>query len=183
MHFGVGRVERRFVEMKRVAVLHQELARAHHAEAGPDLVAELQVDLIEVAGQLLVALHFAANDVGDDLFVRGAETEVALVAILQSQHFGSHLVPALRLLPQLCRLYERHQYFLRTAAVHLFADDRFDLAQHAQAERQPGIDPRGESADEAGAQHEAMARNVGVGRRLFESGNQQLTRAHVLYGS
>jgi hypothetical protein len=41
--------------VERIGVLHQEFARAHHAEARADLVAELGLDLVEVDRQLLVA--------------------------------------------------------------------------------------------------------------------------------
>jgi len=34
------------VQMRRVSILHQELARAHDSEARPDLIAELGLDLV-----------------------------------------------------------------------------------------------------------------------------------------
>jgi hypothetical protein len=40
------------IGMEAVGVLHQELARAHDAEARPDLVAELGLDLVVVDRQL-----------------------------------------------------------------------------------------------------------------------------------
>jgi hypothetical protein len=42
------------VEVEGVGVLHQELARAHGAEAGPHLVTELPLDVVEVERQILV---------------------------------------------------------------------------------------------------------------------------------
>jgi hypothetical protein len=41
--------------VKGIGVLHGELAPAHDAEARPDLVAELGLDLIEVPRQLPIA--------------------------------------------------------------------------------------------------------------------------------
>ena len=52
---------------------------------GPDLVAEFGLDLIEIDRQLLVAAQFPPRDVGDDLLVRGAVGEFALVAVLEAQ--------------------------------------------------------------------------------------------------
>ena len=60
------------VDVEGVGVLHEELARAHHAEARPALVAELHLDLVEIRRQLAIALQLAARDVGDDFLVRRA---------------------------------------------------------------------------------------------------------------
>ena len=48
-------------------------------------------------------------------------------------------------------------------AVHLLADDRFQLLDGAQAERQIGVDAGGDFADHAGAHHQLLADDVGVG--------------------
>ena len=47
-HPVVGMARAGLIEVERIGVLHQELARAHDAEARPDLVAELPLDVIEV---------------------------------------------------------------------------------------------------------------------------------------
>jgi hypothetical protein len=71
--------------MERVGVLHDEFAAAHDAKTRPYLVAELQLDLIEIDRQLAIALQFAPRNVGDHLFVRRAHHKVTLVAILDAQ--------------------------------------------------------------------------------------------------
>src|SRR5690606_40935186 len=48
-------------------------ACAHDAEAGPDLVAELGLDLVEVDRELAIALQLAAGEVGDHFLVGRAE--------------------------------------------------------------------------------------------------------------
>ena len=78
----------RIVDVEGVAVLHDELAAAHQPEARADLVAELRLDLEQVDRQLLVALDDLADDVGDDLFVRGAEAEIGALAILEAQQLA-----------------------------------------------------------------------------------------------
>ena len=48
VHVPIFTFETRVVRVKGVAVLHQELAGAHHAESRPDLIPELRLDLIQV---------------------------------------------------------------------------------------------------------------------------------------
>ena len=109
--------------MERVRVLHEELARPHHAEARPNLIAKLRLDLVEDHRQLAVALDVAPRDVGDDLLVRGSDAEVTLVAILEAQQVGSELIPPSAFLPKLGRLNRRQQQLERAGAIHLLADD------------------------------------------------------------
>jgi hypothetical protein len=47
-HLVVGVPRAGLVEVEGIGVLHQELARAHHAEARAHLVAELPLDVVEV---------------------------------------------------------------------------------------------------------------------------------------
>src|SRR5262252_9689906 len=62
---GVG-----VVHVKGIAVLHDELAATHQAEARTDLVAELRLDLKDIQRKLLIARDDLPDDVGDDFFVR-----------------------------------------------------------------------------------------------------------------
>ena len=57
--------------------------------------------------------------------------------------------------------------------VHLLADDVLDLAQHAQAERQPGVDARGVAADVAGADEQPVARHLGVVGVVAQGAHEQ----------
>ena len=109
VHGVVSGLQRRLVDVERVRVLHEELARAHHAEARPALVAEFHLDLVEVRRQLAVTLELVARDVGDDFLVRRPQAEVALVAILDAQQFGAELAPPAGFHPQLGGDDARHQ--------------------------------------------------------------------------
>jgi len=164
--------------MEGIAVLHQELAAAHDAEARTDLVAELGLDLVQVQRQLAVALDVATDDVGDHFLVRRADHEIALVAILEAQQLRAVLLAATGLLPQLEGLDCRHQQLKGAGLVHLVADDVLDLAQHAQAKRHPGVNAGGRALDEAGAQHQFLADDLGVGGGFLESGEKELRSAH-----
>ncbi len=84
-HIPIFALEVGVAPVKRIAVLHHELAPAHDTEARPALVAEFGLDLIEVHGQLPVALDLVARDVGDDLFGGRLDHEVAFVPVLQAQ--------------------------------------------------------------------------------------------------
>ena len=58
-----------------------------------------------------------------------------------------------------------------------FADDGLDPAQHAPAERQPGVAAGGGASDVAGADEEPVARDLRVGRVLAEGPQEQRRHA------
>ncbi len=76
-----------FVLVKAVGVLHDELTSPHQSEAGPDFVAKLCLDLIEVQRHLSIGADFASEEVGDHFLVGRSQTEVALVAIFKAEEF------------------------------------------------------------------------------------------------
>ena len=174
VHHAVGLFQAFKAAVEGIGILHDELARAHHAETRTDFVAELGLDLVEVQRQLAVALHFAPRDVGDDLLMRGAEAEQVVVPVLDLQHLRAEHIPASGFLPQFGGLHGGHQQLDTAAPVHLFAHDRFDFAQYAQAQGHPGVQAAGEFADVARAQHQAVAGQFGFGRGFLESGNKKL---------
>src|SRR4029079_12081049 len=102
-HVVVSNVQALRARMEGVGVLHDELAPAHEAEAGTDLVPELGLDLVEADRELPGALDVPADDVRDHLFMGGPEDEVALVPVLDPQELLAVLHPAPRLLPELSR--------------------------------------------------------------------------------
>ena len=178
VHLLVGKTRRRFVTIEGVRVLHDEFAPAHHAEAGAAFIAELRLDVEDVERKLTPAADFLTNDVGGHLFGRGLNDEVAVVPVLDAQEFGPVLVPAARFLPKFSRLHDRHQKLHGARADHFFADDRFDLADDAQADRHVGVDAGGQLLDHAGADHVLLTDDVGIGRSLFERGNKKGTSSH-----
>lgn len=99
-HGGIASVRSRVVAVEGVGVLHHEFAAAHEAETGAQLVAELGLNLVEVQGELTIGTHFAAQQIRDHFFMRGAEAVVALIAILEAQQLIAEFLPAARLDPQ-----------------------------------------------------------------------------------
>ena len=60
----------------------------------------------------------------------------------------------------------------RAGAVLLFAYDLLYLLEHAEADRQPGVDARGGLADQSRLQHQLVADDLGVGRAFLEDGQE-----------
>src|SRR3989304_1458596 len=87
---------------------------------------------------------------GDAPLVRHAEAHVAPVAVLEPEHLAADRVPAARLAPDLGGVDHGHRDLLPADRVHLLAENRADLVEHALAERQGDGHPRGELAGEAG---------------------------------
>ena len=174
---GVQRVG--FGQVEVVAVLHQELASAHHPEPRPHLVAELPLDVVERQRQLLVARHRRAEDVGDQLLVGRPVEHVALVPVLDPQHLGAVVVVAPALAPELRRLQRRHQQRDVPGALLLLVDDRLDPAQHLVAERQPRVDPGARLPNHPGPQHQPVTGDLRLGRRLAQERQEVSGQAHV----
>ncbi len=178
VHPVVAEARRVEIAIERIGVLHRELAPAHDAEARPPLVAELGLDVIEISRQRAVAAQLLASDVGDDLFARRLDHEVALVAVLDAHQLGAVLLEPPRFLPQLGRLHHRHQQLDAAGAVHLLAHDALDPADDAQAHRHVRVDAGGESLDEAGAHHELVAHDLGIGGGFLQRRDEELTGFH-----
>ena len=171
-HDVVGALGALEVEIEAVAVLHQELAPAHDAEAGPDLVPELPLDVVEVARQVAVAPDVVAHDLGDLLLVRGAVEHVALVTVRDAQHLRPIGIVTPALAPQVGALERGHQHGMSAGCLHLLVHDVLDVLQHPEPQRQPGIDAGRGLADHAGAQHQAMGDDRGLGRRVLQRGQE-----------
>ena len=93
----------------------------------------------------------------------GAEAEVPLVPICQSQQLRAIHLPATGLKPQVGWLHDRHQEFQPFDRIHFLAHDAFDLADNPEAQRQPAIEARRQRSYHSGAQHELMADDFRAG--------------------
>ena len=177
-HAVIGVARRVLVQIEGIGVLHQELAAAHHAEARADLVPELPLDMVEVERQILVGLDVGADDLGDHLFVGRPVEHLAVVPVLDAQHLLAIGIVAPALAPEIGRLDRRHQDLDGAGAILFLADHRADLVEHAQAERQPGIDAGRLLADHARTQHQPVGDDLGLLGRIAQKGQEVAGETH-----
>src|SRR5262249_59319400 len=102
-----------------------ELEAGTPAEAWTLLGAEFPLDMIENLRQFAIGANVGAEDLGDHLLVGGPVKHVALMAILDAQHFRAVGVVASALAPKIRELQGRHQELDGTRAVLLLAHDLF----------------------------------------------------------
>ncbi len=150
-HGPVGLLGTLFVLVKGVGVFHDELTAAHQTETGADFITEFRLYLVQIDRQLLVGLDFAANEISDDFFVRGAEAVIATMAVINAKEFLAVVIPAAGFTPQVSGLNHGHEHFHGTGAVHFLTYDLSHLVDGAQAERQVVVNTAGELADHARA--------------------------------
>ena len=166
------------IQVERIGVLHQELAPAHQPKARPHLVAELPLQMIEIERQIFVGAHIGAKNLGDHFLVGRPVQHVALVAILDAQHLLAIGLVAPALAPEFRRLDGRHQKLDGAGTILFLTHDPAHLVEHAQPERQKGIDAGGLLADHAGAQHQAVGDDLGLFRRLTQDRQEVAGKAH-----
>ena len=166
------------VAVKRVSILHDELATTHQAKAWAALVAELGLDLVEVLGQLFVAAQFLPCNVCHHFFAGGLHHEVAAMAVADAQQLRPHLFKAPGFLPQLGRLNHRHGALHSPGPVHFLAHDGFHLADDPQPHGHVVIDARAQLLDQPRTHHEFVADHFGVCRSFLEGGDKELRGFH-----
>ena len=109
----------------------------------------------------------------EHLLVGGAEQEVVAAAVLQPEEVGAVLGPPAGRLVGLARQQRREVHLLRAHRVHLLADDALDVAEHPEAQRQPG-EPAGRGPpDVAGAHEQPVAGHLRVGRVVAQGAQEQ----------
>ena len=133
-----------------VGVLHDELAAAHQAKAGTELIAELVLNVVQVDGQLLIRAQLVAHQGRDGLLVRGAQHKLAAMTVVKAHELLAIGIDAAGLTPQLRIDHNGHHELLGAGGVHLVAHDVLDLTNRAPSERQIGIQAGGLLADHTG---------------------------------
>ena len=180
-HLVVGMAAGLRAEIEGIGVLHQKFARAHDAETRAHLVAEFPLDMEQVKRQVLVGAHIGADDLGDHLLIGRAIEHLTVVPVDDAQHFLAIGVIAPRFAPQISGLDRRHQHFDRAGADLLLADDGVDLVEHAQPQRQPGVNAGGLLANEPGPQHQPMRDDLRLLGRFAQNGEEIAGEAHVSF--
>ena len=177
-HVLVFALQALLIGMEGVGILHNEFAPAHQAEAGPDLIAKLGLNLIEVHRQLFIGAQLAANKVTDHFFVRWPQAGLMVMTVAEAEQFRAVFLHAPRSLPQFARLHHRHQKLMAACVIHLFAHDGFNTAQHAQPNRQEVVDAGGDTADIPGPEQQSMGNHFGIGRIVTQGRNEKSGISH-----
>ena len=141
------------------------------------LVAVLGLDLEQRQRQVLVRRVQVLDQQREHLLVRRREQVVTALAVLEPEDVRPVLGPAARRLVRLLGQQRREVHLLGAGGGHLLADDRLHLGQHAQAERQPGVDAGRGAADVPGAHEETVAGDLGVDRVLAQRAEEELGQA------
>lgn len=81
-------------DVKGVGVFHDEFASAHQAKARANFVAEFGLDLIEIDRELAIGMDFPPRNIGDNLFMGGAEAVIPVMAALKTEQFRPVFHPA-----------------------------------------------------------------------------------------
>ena len=168
IHQFVLLIETFLIHIEGVAVLHDEFAASHQAETRTLLIAVLILDLIDRDRQLLVGRGIHGNERRHQFFMCRSQTVVSAVTILQLEHFFPIYGPASRLLPDLRRLYDRHQDLLCACLIDLLTDDLLHFLNGAESQRQVRIGTIGDLSHHAGFQHVLMAHDDSVGRQFSQ---------------
>ena len=170
----IGGLEPGVVDIEGVGVLHQELADTQDAGTRPRLVAVLVLDLEQQQREVLVGAVFALHGQREELFVGRTQQVVVAAAVLKTKHPVAVFGPAVRRLVGRPRQQGREQDLLPADGVHLIADDAFDVAQHAQPEWQPAVQPGRDRSDVAGADQQLVADDFGVCGVVAQGAQEQL---------
>ncbi len=96
---------------------------------------------------------------------------------LSRKMLGPYSVPAAGRLVRLLGQQGREVHLLRPRGGHLLAHHLLHLGQHAQTERQPGVDAGRGAADVAGAHEQPVAGDLGVDRVLTQGAEEELGEA------
>ena len=168
------------VEIERVGVLHDELPHAQQSGFRPRLVAKLGLDLVPDLRQLLVAAQLAPRDRRHHLFVRHAEAQVAVEAVLEPEHVLAHDVPAAGFLPDLGRMQRRQQHLLPADRVHLLAHDRRNLVERTLGKKQVAVNARRQLTNVPGAKQQLVAHGLGLDRILPQRGDEKFAPEHCV---
>ena len=134
-------IEPCLITIRRIGVLHRELAHTDQATARAGFIAPLCLKVIDLLRKLSPGVHQLAKEVGHHLFVRHGENHVASTTIFETTHLRADLIVSSCLPPEIGRVNDRHQHLLSADGVHLFSDHLRHVHIDAHAERKERIDP------------------------------------------
>ena len=185
VHGAVGGLQAGLVGVEGIGVFHDEFAPPHQAKPRPDLIAEFGLDLVEVHRQLPVGAQQVPGQGGDHLFMGGAQSQFAALAVLQVEHDPLAVGvagPTATALPKLSGLQLGQQRFQGAGGVQLLAHHGGNLLQHPPEQGQIGIDATAHAADVTGPQQQLVGGDLRLGRVVPKRHQHQAGDAHGTLG-
>ena len=176
-HAGVDLVEL-LGRREAVGVLHDELAQAQQPAAGPQLVAELHAELVEVERQVAVAEIELADQVDEHLLGRAAEGEARAAAVLELHQLEADAGVAVGFPPKLQGVEDRRRRLLGAGLVHFPADDLHQLELEPPAQRQVIIAAGDRFPDIAGLDQQPVRPGFQAGAGALVRAAEHLTVKH-----
>ena len=104
--------------------------------------------------------------------MRWSQDEFTIAAVLELKQVVAIAFVAARLFPQIGRQQCRQHHFNGTSLVHFFANDVFNLANHAVGHWQISPDPGRDLVDVAGPHHHLMTERFCISWCFFFGRNQ-----------
>ena len=173
-HLRIAGIQALLIGVKAVRILHNELAATQQTETRTTLIAEFQLNLIQVLRQVLIAAKLVFHQVSDYFFMRRTQAILHIMTVGKAKHLRAVRIPTPAFAPQLGVLHKRHKKLLAAVRVHFFAHDVLNLAQNARAQRHERIHARCFFAQHARARQQLRAGNVSVTRIFLERGRVHL---------
>ena len=166
------------VTVKAVAVFHCELTDSDQACSGTGVVTPLCLNLENQQRKTLVGINYASSKVCTALFMSHCKTHVAVLAVFEAGHFAVNTVETACLLPDIAGVYHRHKNFLGSNALHLLANNGFNLLYRSEAKRQKGKDTGSILLNKTGSKQVFIAFAVRTVGCFPQSFGKQLAHPH-----
>ena len=163
VHVAERLIKTFFFSMERICVFHDKFTAAKQPKARTILVAILRLNLIKRNRQLFVCLDGIAHDRRKGFLVRWSQNKVAVMTIFEFEKIRTVCFITTGLLPKFCRKSRRNKHFSRIDILHLFSDNRFNIAQNAICQRKICIHPRRNLLDVPTAKHQLVTDCFSIG--------------------
>src|ERR1700693_5849135 len=85
IHLVVGLPGPVDIGIKTISVFHDKLPSAHQAKPGTDFIAEFRLNLIEDLWENLIGADLVPDNIGNDLFMGRADTEITVMTVLETE--------------------------------------------------------------------------------------------------
>ena len=166
--------------MEGVGVLHGELAHTDQAAAAAGFIPELRLDLVDHERILGIRISHVRHQLDGSFLMGHAKHHIAARTVLEPQQFRADGIIPAGLAPHISGHGDRKQYFLSVDAVHLLADDVFNLRGDALGDGKQRKDAVAHGLDVAAAHHQCLAGNLTVRRSFLETLGYEISDLHKM---